>query len=112
MTAFEVVADTALDEFQIEIVENKTLPLVIDERNPFHFQVDYKDGVWYCEGYYQCRENPEEYVTIRRAYSSETVAAISTFYEGMDEDDSDDVPDVIDDCTLKCLGIMRGGCQS
>jgi hypothetical protein len=85
MTAFEVVADTFLDECQIEIVENDSLPLVVDERNPFHFQVDYKNGAWYCEAFFQCRENPDEYVTIRRGYSAEMVASISTFYDGLDD---------------------------
>ena len=92
MTAFEVVADTFLDECQIEIVENHKLPRVIDERNPFSFGIRYTDGTWVCEASFQCRENPDEFVTIRREYSSETVACISTFYE-----DSDDASDVGDD---------------
>lgn len=94
MTAFEIVAETALDEMQIEIVENHSLPLVVDERNPFHFQVDYNKGIWTCEGFFQCRENPDQFVTIRRQYSSETVACLSTFYNG---EESDDVPDVGED---------------
>ena len=95
MTAFEIVADTALDEMQIEIVENDALPLVVDERNPYYFQVEYnpKEGIWYAEGKFQCREDPEQCVVIRRAYSNETVACISTFYDGLDDDGSN----VLDD---------------
>ena len=88
MTAFEIVADTFIDECQIEIIENHQLPLVVDERNPFRFMVEYKGGIWYCEAHYQCRENPDEFVTIRRSYSAETVACIATFYNGV-EDGSD-----------------------
>ena len=95
MTAFEVVADTFIDECQIEIVENPSIPKVLDERNPFHFQVDYRDGVWSCEGFFQCKENPDEFVTIRRGYSAEMVAALSMFYLG--EEESDDATDVVDD---------------
>lgn len=111
MTAFEIVADTFLDECQIEIVENHSLPLVVDERNPFFFQVVYKAGIWYCEAHFQCREDPEGFVKIHRAYSSEMVAALSTFYLG-EEEESDDAPDVIDDCTLQSLRIMGGHTES
>ena len=86
MTAFEIVVDTFVDECQIEIVENHSLPLVVDERNPYHFKVDYSGGIWVCEAFYQCRENPDEFVTIRREYTSETVACISTFYEDSDDE--------------------------
>ena len=99
MNIFEFVCETALDEFQVEIVENDKLPLVVNERLPFHFQVDYKNKVWYCEGHYQCRENPDEFVTIRRAYSTETICAmmdLCDLYEGLEEE-SDDVSDVVYD---------------
>ena len=89
MTAFEIVADTFIDECQIEIVENPSLPKVVDERNPFHFQVDYRDKIWHCEAHYQCKENPDQYVTIVREYTNETVAAISVFYDGEDESDDE-----------------------
>ncbi len=111
MTAFEVVADTFIDECQIEIVENPSIPNVLNERNPFHFQIDYRNGVWSCEGFYQCKETPDEFVTIRRGYSAEMVAALSTFYLG-EEEESDDVPDVVDDCTLQSLRIMGGHTES
>lgn len=111
MTAFEIVADTFLDECQIEIVENHTLPLVVDERNPYSFQVEFKAGIWYCEARFQCREDPDGYVKIHRAYSSEMVAAFSTFYLG-EEEDSDDTADVVDDGALQRLCIMGGHTES
>lgn len=87
MTAFEICVDTAIDEMAIELVENNSLPTVVDERSPYHFQVDFKDDVWTCEGFYRCREKPDEFVTVRRQYSTETIEAIATFYDGLDEDD-------------------------
>ena len=107
MTAFEVTVNTALDEMHIELVENASLPEVIDPRNPYHFQIDHRDGIWYCEGLFRCRENPDGYVSVSRAYSDETVAALSTFYE-----DSDDFADVFDDGTLQCLRVVGGGTKS
>ena len=98
MNAFEMVLDTALDEFQIEIVENDKLPLVVNERLPFHFQIDYKDNTWYCEGHYQCRENPDEFVTIRRAYTNEMIGAMLNLYEMYEDldEESDNPCDVVD----------------
>lgn len=87
MTAFEVVADTFLDECQIEIVEDDSLPLVVDERNPFHFEINFRDGIWYCIALFQCREDEDKYVTISKAYSSELVGALSYFYNGEDEEE-------------------------
>lgn len=87
MTPFEICIDTVIDEMAIELVENTSLPLVVDERNPFHFQMDFKNDVWTCEGHYQCREKPDEFVTVRRQYSTETLAAIATFYDGLEDDE-------------------------
>lgn len=85
ITAFEVVVDTAIDEMQIELVENGSLPAVVNERNPFLFTVNYNDGKWICEGVFQCKENPDEYVTIHREYTAETIALLSRFYEGIED---------------------------
>ena len=85
ITAFEVAIDTAIDEMQVELVENQSLPAVVNERNPFRFTVEYSDGRWVCEGVYQCRENPDECVTIHREYTAETIALLSRFYV-FDED--------------------------
>lgn len=88
MTAFEVVADTFLDECQIEIVENHKLPRVVDEMNPFRFEIRFNKKNWSCVASFQCADDPEKFVTIARQYTPETVAYISTFYG--DDEDSDD----------------------
>ena len=46
-TAFEIVLDTFCDECEVEFVENNSLPVVIDPRNPFDFNITYRDKVWY-----------------------------------------------------------------
>ena len=87
MTAFEVCVAQFLDECEIEIVENQKLPLVVDQRNPFHMEVDFKAGLWWCEAKFQCREDPESFVQIRRCYSPELIANLSVFYDGKDEEE-------------------------
>ena len=82
MTAFEVCVSQFLDECEIEIVENQKLPLVVDQRNPYYMAVEFRSGLWWCEAKFQCRENPDEFVHIRRCFSPELIANLSMFYDG------------------------------
>jgi len=75
-TAFTIAVDTFIDENEIELCENESLPTVINPRNPVRCSIAYKDGIWYCEADYILQENPEEYLKMRRAYSAEIIALL------------------------------------
>lgn len=98
-TAFEIVLDTFCDECEVEFVENNSLPVVIDPRNPFDFNITYRDKVWYCTAKFQCKEDPDQFVNIARAYTNETIFAmrdLMDLYEGLEEE-SDNISDVVYD---------------
>lgn len=79
-TAFEIVCDTFKDECAIELYENESLPAVLDPWNPFNFNITYRDGAWYCTAEFTCREDNNQFVTISRGYTNETVFAMRELY--------------------------------
>lgn len=87
MSAFEICVAQMLDECEIEIVENGSLPVVVDQRNPYYMQIVFKNGLWWCDAKYQSKDNPDEYVHIRRCFSPELLTELSMFYNGKNEDD-------------------------
>lgn len=82
-TTIDVVYDLFIDDAHISFVEDDSLPIVVNPRLPFdlHIYYDSEQKKFICEAKYQCAENKEEFVFIRREYTTETVAEVVNLYE-------------------------------
>lgn len=83
---FDVVLSTFIDEAQCELVENKKLPLVVDERCPINLTIELRGDVWCCTATYQQR-NSDDTVQINRCYSSMLVDLLTDRFNEEDEED-------------------------
>lgn len=94
MQAIEMVLELLLDEGEIELVENKELPAVINQRNPFYLNVVYnrQEKRFECEMRYQVRDNSDQFVQINRMYTSELIGEIARL-EGEELNDLGDTED-------------------